>query len=260
MKKTIIALIMLVSFVGNAQDLEKWQVGFNLNPFIFNRINSDYEPQKAKQDILNGFGIGVTIEKNWNEHWGIKTGFEYSWQNEKYDNYWFTGNVYKTTVDADFNYYKIPITVQYYHPITEKLFLTFNQGFQVSLLSDYKTIIEDELEYLTITPDQYDFISKRSPKDSNTHYNYGWFYKKQTFGLIGSIGLKGFLSQKISYSTNLRYEYDLSGADTEMNFFSYNENTLSTYPNTKNFRLGLELGLQYNFSLAGCGYCKNQKH
>lgn len=47
MKKFLVAFILGISFSGNAQDITDWQVGFNLNPFIFSRINSDYEPQKA---------------------------------------------------------------------------------------------------------------------------------------------------------------------------------------------------------------------
>lgn len=252
MKKLVIAFIFGIALSGNAQDLNNWQVGFNVNPFIYSRINSDYKPEKAKQNFPNGFGYGLTIEKNWNEHWGFKTGFEFSNQNQKYDNYAYTGNVYKTTVNADFKYYKIPVTIQYYYPIKENLYVTFNQGFQISLLNDYKTIIEDEIDYTTITPNYYNFYDPTT----NTNFprnDYGWIYKKQTYGIIGSIGLKGFLSKKVSYSTNLRYEYDLSSADTEKAYFSDNHNT-------KNFRLGLELGLQYQFSLAGCNFCKNQPH
>ena len=253
MKKLVIALIFGIALSGNAQDLNNWQVGLNLNPFIYSRINSDYKPEKAKQNFPNGFGYGLTIEKNWNEHWGIKTGFEYSKQNQKYDNYWFTGNVYKSTVSADFKYYKFPITVQYFYPIRENLYLTFNQGIQIAQLNDYKTVIDDELQILTITPDIYHFYYKQSNTENLDKTDRNLIYKKQTYGIIGSIGLKGFLTKKISYSTNLRYEYDLSSADTEKAFFSDNHNT-------KNFRLSLELGLQYQFSLAGCSFCKNQPH
>ena len=233
--------ILGISFTGNAQDITDWQVGFNLNPFIFSRINSDYKPQKAKQDFPNGFGFGLTIEKNWNDNWGFKTGFEYSNQNQKYDNYWYTGNVITSTVNADFKYYKIPLTVQYSRELKEKLYLIFNQGIQMSILNDYKTIIEDELEFKTIKPNFSNFYDKINNKNW-TQNDYGWIYKKQTFGLIGSIGLKGFLSERFSYSTNLRYEYDLSSSDDDKGFFSENHDT-------KNFRLGLELGLQYHFSI-----------
>lgn len=79
MKKLVIAFILSVSFAGNAQDLKKWQVGINLKPFIFSRINSSSIYEKDKQSLPNGFGYGITIEKNW----GFKTGFESTKQNEK---------------------------------------------------------------------------------------------------------------------------------------------------------------------------------
>jgi len=191
MKKLVIAFILSIALSGNAQDLSNWQVGLNINPFIYNRINTNYKPEKAKQNFPNGFGYGLTIEKNWNDHWGVKTGFEFSNQNQKYDNYWLTGNVYKSTVNADFNYYKLPITIQYFYPIKENLYLTFNQGIQISRLNDYKTVIDDELETLTITQDIYHFYYKQINTENLDKTDRNLIYKKQTYGIIGSIGLKG---------------------------------------------------------------------
>ena len=251
-KEFIIILLLGISFTVNAQSIADWQIGLNINPFIFNRINSNYKPEKASQDFPNGFGFGLTIEKNWNEHWGIKTGLEYTNQNLKYDNYWFTGNVYSSIMKSEFKYYKLPITVQYYYQIKENLFFIFNQGIQFSFLDDYKTTIDDELQTIIITPKNFNNYDK----NSNTNHifpNNFTLYKNNTFGLIGSVGLKGFISKKISYSTNLRYEYDITTSESTDAFFSDNHNT-------KNFRIGLELGLQYHFSLGGCDFCKNQKH
>jgi hypothetical protein len=248
-KKLVIALLLGISYMGNAQELNNWQVGLNLNPFIFSRINSDYPFEKSKQDFPNGFELGLTIEKNWNEHWGFKTGIEYSKQNQKYVGKHIPD--IGANIVSDFNYYKIPFSVQYSIPIKENLYLTFNQGFQFSLLNDYKTVFDDDLQTITIHNSSYIF-------DSKTDNGYGvsntdWYYKKNTLGLIGSIGLKGFLAKRLSYATNLKYEYDLTKADA---FGFY----IGTNDNTKNFRIGLELGLQYHFSLKGCGYCDLQKH
>jgi hypothetical protein len=241
LKKIIVIFILGNSLAINAQYINDWQVGISLTPFIFSRINSDYQPEKAKQDFPNGFGFGLTIEKNWNENWGIKTGVEYSTQNQKYDNFIYEGGtVYLNTVDADFTYYKVPITVQYFYPIKDNLYLTFNQGFQVSFLNDYKTVVDSDLRTQTFEGNTiYGYI-----KTSGATYtdDYGSIYKNQTYGITGSIGLKGFFSEKISYSTNLRYQYDLTSSDSDNGFFSDNNNT-------KNFCLGLELGLQYHFSI-----------
>jgi len=241
LKKIILIFILGTSLTGNAQDLSDWQVGINLNPFIFSRINPDYKPQKARQDFPNGFGFGLTIEKNWNEKWGVKTGFEYSKQNQKYDRFLYeSGSGYLNTINADFNYYKVPITVQYFYPLKENLYLTFNQGFQVTFLNTYKTIIDNELRTEIFEGSIiYGYNKSNNVAFSN---NYYWIYKKQTYGITGSIGLKGFLSEKISYSTNIRYQYDLTTSDSDKGFFSDNNNT-------KNFCLGLELGLQYHFSI-----------
>lgn len=241
LRQLILICIVSIPLLGRAQDLTDWQLGISLSPFIFNRINSDYQPEKAKQDFPNGMGFGLTIEKNWNEHWGIKTGVEYTTQNKKYDNFIYEGGTeYLNTVNADFTYYKVPITIQYLCPIKGNLYLTFSQGGQVSFLDNYKTVIDSELRTQTYNGNTIYGYNKTSGATYNT--NYGWIYEKQTYGFIGSIGLKGFFSEKFSYSTSLRYQYDLTSSDSDNNFFSENNNT-------KNFCLGLELGIQYHFSI-----------
>jgi hypothetical protein len=254
-KKLVIALLLGISYIGNAQKLNNWQVGINLNPFVFSRINSENKPAKDKQDFPNGFGFGLTVEKNWNEHWGIKSGIEYSSQNQKYKDY-YSGNFYEGTQNSDFKYFKIPLTLQFSLPLNEKTFLTFNQGFQVSILNDYKTTIEDPLNYGVIENGQYETtgLGIFSGMNSKAKDEY---YKKTTFGIIGSIGYKFLLSKRFSYGVNLRYEYDLTSADNK-SVYTYSYSGLND--NTKNFRIGLELGLQYHFSLAGCDYCDRQKH
>jgi len=252
MKKIIIVFILSVSFAGNAQDLKNWQVGVNLNPFLFTRINSSFLYEKDKQDFPNGFGFGITIEKNWNEHWGFKTGFESTKQNEKYfvkDN-----SDFNTTIKANFEYYKAPITIQYSYSLKENLFLTFNQGFQFSFLKYIKLVKNGRNLIQTYTSDYYENIDSENSNLNQLVYGKQTGYKENLFGIIGSMGLKGFISEKISYSTNLRYEYDVTDADRYQFFKEDNNKSIH------NFRFGLELGLQYHFSLGGCDYCDNQKH
>ena len=80
----------------------------------------------------------------------------------------------------------------------------------------------------------------------NNSYVYGdfneVFHKKLLFGLIGSIGFKGFFADYFSYSANVRYEYDFTNPD-KINYY----NNIDT--NVHNFRIGLEFGLQYNFAI-----------
>ena len=262
MKKLVITLLLGISFFASAQDLNNWQVGINLNSFVFSRINNDqkyspgsYTSEKSKQDFPNGYGVGLTIEKNWNPHWGFKTGFEYANQNQKYitDTAYYA-NDYETTLNVTINYYKIPVTIQYYFPLKEKLYLIFNQGIQTSFLGRYKTIIDDKVQTYVYTNETFQTDHKYYNQPEYHGFVTGLpdIYKKSTFGILGSVGLKGFLSERLSWTTNLRYEYDLTYAD------AIAINTQTT--NTRNFRLGLELGLQYNFSLIGCKICENQKH
>ena len=252
-KKLLMAFILGISFSGNAQDLSKWQIGINANPFFFSRNNADDYPEKSKQDLLNGYGFGITLEKNWNEHWGFKTGVEYSFQNQKYG-VRLGGGPNPGDMFSEFYYTKIPLTVQYATPLflDKPIFLTFNQGLQLSILNDYKTVQTGSYQQITQTPNNYDVVSFIG--QPSIHINEKeWIYKKTLYGIVGSVGLKDVISNKISLSANLRYEYDFASADNVAYY-------LGGSSDTKNFRIGFELGLQYHFSLGGCSYCKNQKH
>jgi hypothetical protein len=258
MKKNIILFFLFAPLIIFSQDLTNWQIGLNGTPFLFRRSNSELEEYKDKQDFPNGFSYGLTLEKNWNENWGFKTGFEISNQNEKYD--FRVSSDDKPKMEMNFKYHKIPVSVQYFHPLKEKLYLVFSQGVQYSMLKYYKTQYISNSSISTYTSDYYENILYQNPEYNIVRYDdYSEkFHKKDLFGLIGSVGLKGFLSNRISYSTNLRYEYDLTNAD-KTKYFSTDSN-FDIEKTVHNFRIGLEVGLQYNFSLTGCSYCKNQNH
>lgn len=251
MRKSIIVFFLGISFAGNAQDLNNWQVGLNINPFIFTRFSPDFIPEKKDNNYPNGFCFGITFEKNWNEHWGIKTGMEYAKQTEKY--IYNDKSVDNRKFILSFDYFKIPLTLQYYYPLKENLFLTLNQGIQFSTLFYFKTIDSDVFGISTFTSNYSERIVY-SDSSQNSYYNgNNHMYKESLFGVIGSIGFKYFVSNRISLSSNLRYEYDLTDADKT------NLKVVNGRP-THNFRIGLELGFQYNLSLKGCGYCEGQKH
>lgn len=252
MRKFVIVLFLGVSFAGNTQNLNNWQVGLNINPFIFTRFSPDFIPEKEDNNYPNGFGFGVTIEKNWNEHWGIKTGIEYTKQNEKYfvnDN-----SADNTYIDLSLEYYKSPLMIQYSNLLKENLYLTFNQGIQFSFLNYYKMVEAGDYQIRTFTSNYAEFIFYQNSNNNQYYSGKGIFYNETLFGIIGSVGLKYFISNKFSLSSNLRYEYDLSDADNTVYY------KIENWRSVHNFRIGLELGLQYNFSLKGCGYCEGQKH
>ena len=239
MKRKIFILILSIALTGNAQDLSQWQVGFNVNPFLFNRIEKSNILQKSKQDFPNGFGFGLTIEKNWNEKFGIKTGIEYCTQNQKYEFFYNDSRTITTKIDATVSYYKIPITVQYSLPLNNKLFLTFNQGIQYSSLHKFEVFEYERIE-----------INKATRSDE--------VFNKNLFGIIGSVGIKGILSERFTYSTNLRYEYDFTKAENNTQLHSLQYIESGTDP-ANNFRLGLELGVQYHFSMNHIRFNKNPK-
>jgi hypothetical protein len=251
MKKLIIVFILGVFFSGNAQDLSNWQIGLNINPFIFTRFSPDFIPQKKDNNYPNGFGFGITAEKNWNEHWGIKTGIEYTKQNEKY--FYNDNSIDNRQFNLRFDYLKFPLTLQYYYSLKENLFLTFNQGVQYSTLSYFKTIDSDIFEISTYTSNYSEKIVYNDSSQNLFYNGNNHMYNESLFGIIGSFGVKCFITNRISLSSNLRYEYDLTDADK-----TYLKE-VDGRP-THNFRMGLELGFQYNFSLKGCGYCEGQKH
>ena len=248
MKKLVIALILCFPFSGVAQDLSNWQIGIIVNPFIFHRFYDNKPFDFAKQNYPNGIGVGLTVEKNWNERWGIKTGIEYTSQNIKYNNYSYGGNSYKANVKEDFNNFKIPLNVQYFYPLQDKLFLTFNQGLIFSKLYSYKSTGENsELFKQIYTPNNYEFISYSNSNYSNANWDY--IYSRFNFGIIGSVGLKGFLAEKLTYSTSMRYEYDFTNSN---NKYSPYESRDFNDPNApvqqvRNFSIGFEFGLQYHF-------------
>ena len=240
-KQLILISIVSIPLLGSAQDLTNWQVGVNVTPFIFTRFSPDFWPEKQGNNYPNGLGLGITIEKNWNENWGFKTGLEYTKQTEKYfadDN-----SADNTHIKSSFEYYKTPITIQYSYPIKEKLFLTFNQGIQFSFLKYYKMVEEGTYQKKTSTSDYEELIYYPNPANNHYYSGEGMLYSKTLVGLVGSIGLKYFIADKFSITSNLRYEYDLTDADN----LSYYKT--DNWKPVHNFRLGLEIGIQYHFSI-----------
>lgn len=252
MRILIITIVILLSIQVKAQEIDDWQVGINFSPFFFTRINSKLPFDSDKQDLPNGIGFGLTIEKKWSAKWGIKTSFEFSKQNEKY---FVPGHGEK--LKSTFEYYKLPITMQYHYPLSNKLFLTVNQGIQFSYLKYYKTVISSDYEIRTYSSNYADMIFFLNPENNVVNPNFnGINHKDFLYGIIGSVGIKGYITDKISYSTNLRYEYDLNTAD-DLPYYSSTLGVRKQEGTTNNFRLGLELGIQYHFSLGGQRFDKS---
>ncbi len=243
MKKILVLLIFncIINLNCYSQYTNDWQLGLNLSPFYFTRFNPDYFPKKQDNKIPNGFGYGLTVEKNWNENWGVKTGIEITNQKEKY--FVDEDSADNKKIIASFEYYQIPLTIQYYYEINEKTFITLNQGLQFSKLKYVKNELIGDFEKQTLTPDYFESIFFRNPALNYIIYEKQKAYNENLFGITGSIGIKRFFLDKFSYSTNLFYNYDFTNSE----FFStYNEPNKSV---TNNFRIGLEIGIQYHFTI-----------
>jgi len=240
MKNIFFALFIFPAFMVNAQKLSGFRVGINLYTYEFIKIiRTDVQYNKDNQNIPNGVSAGLTIGKEWNNKWGIKTGFEYSYQNEKT----YILSREHRSMNYKFIYYKIPLSVELYHHLIHKIYFSLNQGIQISYLKYFEGIHTNYDLITTINPSGHDYYSNvhpewiyYSPRD-----NWKLFWRTQ-FGIIGNVGMKGALSTKLSYSTNIKYEYDITLADRE-EYFYFGE----ALPEMRshNFRIGLELGLQY---------------
>ena len=110
MKKILgLTLLILSPLISNSQTIENWQLGLDISAFNFGRSNPTARYEKANQGFLNGVSFGVTIEKNWNPKWGLKSEVEYSFQNRKD----VLKHNHRSKLDMDFDYLKFPVTLQY---------------------------------------------------------------------------------------------------------------------------------------------------
>jgi hypothetical protein len=237
MRKIFIALLMLPTLLANAQKSSDFEVGFNLYVFEFLRKNNDTLYKEDKQNIPNGYSIGFTLEKNWNEKWGIKIGLDYSSQNEVH----YMRSIEAYGVRTRFNYYKVPLSVQFFHKLNSKMHLSVNQGIQISLLKYFKTVITNYHVVTTITPTYIEQLNTQLQSNYFAYEDNNNLYKKMLFGIVGSAGIKGILSNKLSYSANIRYEYDITLDKIIYIYYDPIHSNLMTH----NFRIGIELGLQY---------------
>lgn len=238
MKYSLILIIFFTPIVVFAQSNEDWEIGVVGSAFYFTKIDTGKEDiEVGPQDLPNGGFFGLSLAKNWNENWGLSTGLEYSIQNWKARDFYPVQST-GSSVDEDLEYLKLPIMVRYTHsPNKNNFYWVFKQGFQISLLTDYFTVIENNDDY------PYTSIYKENRRD---YYEGDYFishennaYKDFLFGIAGSVGFKNFFSENWSYSADVRYEMDFSRADDEI--------IRSQYSAAKNFRIGLVFGIQYHF-------------
>lgn len=242
LNKIICGLLLMFPFLGTAQSLENWQVGVKAATFYFGRANSTALYEKGTQNFPNGYSFGLTLEKNWNPKWGFKTGLEYSNQNFKYiTEAW--GPPYPMV--TEFEYFKTPLALQISIPVNDQkgLFLTFEQGFQVSFLTDYLVVIEGSSSRTIYSPGKH--VSYRNGELMENR-DVHWYFNKITFGLIGSAGFKKFLAENWSMSAKLLYEYDLTDADNGPLFRTDTPGWEAK--STHNYRIGIGLGVQYHFN------------
>ena len=112
--------------------------------------------------------------------------------------------------------------------------------FVLSFLMNYKTINENQTYFKNLfTPNNLEIFIYDPPFYNNIEWNY--LYNKINLGLTGSFGIKGFISDKLSYSSNIRYDYDLSNSGS---FFNMNDQPVQK---VNNLNIGLDLGIQFHY-------------
>ena len=226
-----------------AQKPSGFKVGINVYPHQFFKINTTKVCYvRDQQNIPNGISFGVSIAKEWNTKWGVKTGLDYSHQNEKT----YVYETYVLSMDYNFTYYKIPLSVEYSYRLRPKTYLSLMQGGQFSWLKYFKGVHTNYDLITTVTPSGDDVYSAVNPDYIGYYPADNWqLHGRALFGIVGSMGIKGDLSAKTTYSASIRYEYDISSADKQ-SYFSFGE--FEENITSHNFRIGLALEVQYTIT------------
>lgn len=241
MKKLFLNLFLFASLITNAQNKSGFKVGVNLYPHQFFKINTTaVNYVRDQQQLPNGISLGVSISKEWNNKWGIQTGFDYSYQNEKT---YVNTLSYSRLMNYDFTYHKIPLSVVFFHQLKSKTYLSFTQGVQFSWLKYFKGVHVNYDLITTITPSGNDMYSDIQPDLVGFFPVDNWkLHGRELFGVVGAMGIKGDLWAKTTYSANLRYEYDISSADKVAYYYA---GSFKRDIKSHNLRIGIELGIQY---------------
>lgn len=233
-KKIIILTIILISVSVNAQD-NRWALEANLKPFFLGTLNTEGDYDVKSDGVSGGFDIGISIKYNVTDNWQLEGGLQYSNQIHKGRllNFVREGSEYR----SEFRYIKVPLIVNYgwdwkYKKDTR---LSFGLGGQLLSLNDYFLKIEDRLQIIIVESGQRTLYKKGENEVKSVIEDD--FFSNQRLGLIGQFGLEKKISDSFSYSIKLRTEYDLSLIDNDNSY-----NLDMSY-----FRIGLQLGIQYNF-------------
>jgi hypothetical protein len=238
LKKNIFLILLTTNTYVNAQDVKNWQIGLNLNPFLFSKLGNENVLSKDNQKYPNGVGFGLTIEKNWNDNWGIKSGFDYTTQKINYKISDSSEN--EPRVTTEYEYFKAPLSIQYYHLLNEKFYLIFSQGFQISFLNYFRTVYEDKLQRIVYSSNFGETIVFNNPENSSQSNGdcNAIFHNPQLFGILGSIGVKKYINERFSYTMLVKYEYDFTSPDKTQYYLNSKK--------SHNFRIGFEFGLQFS--------------
>ncbi len=271
MKKTVLFLVLSLtinSFYAQG-DNQEWQFGTNFMPFLFWKKNSflDNHPhiQIQPTNKINGISGGLFVEKYFNENLGVKVALNYSKQ--RYDvksmiiskdnngNWWLEDptNYFRIVSENNFNYFIVPITLQYAIPLNKDktFFSIIGAGPQISVFSKFNV-------------NKYSVDRNGVYDSSGANYNITGInaYRKILFGGTAYAGLKFKISETFNGFVNMKYDYDFSNASkgnitSEFNnTYEYGqlEPTDPTLPfstvnasKSHNMRLGIEFGLVYDF-------------
>jgi len=240
-KKIIIFTIILISVNANAQD-NQWSMEANLNPFFLGALNSESDNNVKSDGLSGGYDLGLSLKYNVSDAIQLEGGVQFSKQN--YNGKELSSLEEGSDYSSELSYYKFPLIVNYRWDWNYKKDTRLSLGFGGQLLSlnDSFMKIEDRLQIVTIENGVMTlFIKEEDIIKSEIQDD---FFSKQRLGLIGQFGFEKQISDSFSYSIKLRTEYDLSLIDNDNNY-----NYDLSY-----FRIGLQIGIQYNFQTKSSSY------
>ncbi|WP_338356329.1 outer membrane beta-barrel protein [Yeosuana marina] len=271
--KFILCICLLVTVVVvQAQDY-RWELGLNIYPNLYWKYNKlEYNMNGIKAvapDYPNGVAIGVTVQRQLNNGWGIATGLEYSKQSQKFVS--SGGRFFATDTGETFYsfnefsklniaYVSLPIQVTYNLPINQSdgWYLYTKQGINVSYLVNYNSMINsyngDGSFFSSLKHSYGGIIQYQSDVNQDFYRDGDTAYKYFALGYTGNMGIKKRLSNRTSVQGAIRFDYDFTNADNVSGLYNRTTNGMNYFtdwynmdnrPASHNMRIGLEVGVSY---------------
>ena len=222
------------------------KVGAFALPMYTTLINADdnnLSEDEYKREFLTGMAGGIVFGWNIGENFGLRLNAIYSQQGGRY-------SVRKDFIDdvtftTRLEYLKFPFMIGIQsNAEPNKIRFSFFTGFQVGILTRANTY-NDNTDFEPPVP------------DNITRYPDAYErYEKINYSIPADIGIDIFLVDDFVMNLTLRGDYSLGDAENKDATFRVTEGGSTTYENfwpdnraeTKNFTLGILIGLTYTFA------------